>query len=190
MALADAESAGQLVHRAVVEGAIGDQSQRARDRRRRSQPGGGSGRRLRPAAQARPVAGLLSGRRTAQKQAVLAFRGASRANRPAIHPGRPHRSEEAAVEARVPGSQRAITSLRVELHSSTYSALADLDWPFSDLFTRRSNSPVSGAPVRLGRRASAAASRAVPGALPGSAGAAPSRGAGAPRAPRASRGPG
>ena len=85
--IADTQTRGELLDATAVEGALGDQTQRAGDRRRGPQPGGGARRSLGTAAKAGPKPGLLSGRGAGKKQAIRPFRGQRRADRPAVDPG-------------------------------------------------------------------------------------------------------
>src|SRR6266853_1074366 len=92
---------------------------------------------LRPAAQARPVAARLRGRRAREEAAVLAFGRLDGAHRAAIDARRRDRDEKAAVKSGVTRFERPVTDTGVENHARIMSATAGLVWPFSDIAARR-----------------------------------------------------
>src|SRR5207248_11244941 len=96
-----------------------------------------SGRELRPAAQARPVAASLRRRCAGKEAAVLALRRLDRADRTAIDARRRDRDEKAAVEPGVARFERPVTDAGVENHERIMGAAAGLVWPFSDIGARR-----------------------------------------------------
>src|SRR5262249_38113929 len=91
-----------------------------------------AGRKLGPAAQARPEAGRLGRGRARIKTAVLALRRADSAHRPAADPGRAQGDEEAAVEGRVMRAQGAVTGMGIERHDGSMRRGRPLSSPFSD----------------------------------------------------------
>jgi len=116
LAFADAEASREAVHHVLVESAAFDQRERPGDRVRRTPPGGEIGRRLRPAAQARPESRFLRRGGGREELDVLALRRARRADRPAVHAGGANPDEEPAIEAGITAAQRAIAGTRIELH--------------------------------------------------------------------------
>ena len=90
-----------------------------------------------PAAQARPVAVRLRGRRAGEEAAVLALGRLDGADRAAINARRRDRDEKAAVKPGVTRSERPVTDAGVENHERIMGAAAGLVWPFSDIAARR-----------------------------------------------------
>src|SRR5206468_3758327 len=80
-------------------------------------PGGRPGRRLWPAAQARPKSRRFGGGRGRKVAHVLVVRRAGRANRPAIDAGAGDGDEETAVEPRIARSARAVAHTLIQLHA-------------------------------------------------------------------------
>ena len=115
MAGGHAGTRGQRVDARLVERSFADQPQRARDDRRRAEPRRRPGRGFGTAAQTGAVARRLGGSGGRKIADVIVFRRAHRAHRPAIDPRRRDGDEEAAVEARVMGTPRAIAGLASEL---------------------------------------------------------------------------
>src|SRR5690606_23295109 len=76
------------------------------------------GRELRPAAQARPEAFALGGRRAREEAAMVAPRRARGAHRAAVDAGGGHADEEAAVEARIVAAQGLVALVRAEEHGT------------------------------------------------------------------------
>jgi hypothetical protein len=103
---------------AFLEAAFVDESQCPRHRVLRTGPGGCSGRTLRPAAQARPEAGLGRCRGGREVAHVFLLRGARAADGAAIDARREHGDVELAVEARVACQPRARAELQIERHGS------------------------------------------------------------------------
>src|SRR5262249_13269349 len=137
-------ASGQTLHAVVVDGALSDEAQRARDDARRPEPGGRARRRLGPAAQAGPEARDLRGGRAREVADVLVLRGPGRAHGPAVDPRGRHRDEEAAVPPWVAGAACAVAGLAVELHGRELTKAGPRGWPETDL-EARTGSP--GAPL-------------------------------------------
>src|SRR5262249_41281777 len=78
-------------------------------------------RELGPAAQARSVAARFRGRGARKEAAILALRRLDGADRAAINARRRDRDEEAAVEARVARTERAVADAGVESHAAHYA---------------------------------------------------------------------
>jgi hypothetical protein len=113
LAFADVEFACEILHRAAVEEAVLDQSQRLRDDRRATRPGRATRGGLRVAAAAGPKAGRGGRRCVREETDVLALRHGCRADRAAAHARASHRDEEAAVEAWVAALGRPVEHLEV-----------------------------------------------------------------------------
>src|SRR5260370_483482 len=118
MALADADAGSERVDGVVVEGAFRNQTQRTRDRGRRSVPGGCVGRNLGAATEAGPESRFFSGCGAGEEHAGLLVRRWSGTDWPAIDSGALDAGEKAAVEAAVAGSYGAIAGVAVEFHDS------------------------------------------------------------------------
>ena len=82
-----------------------------------------AGSQLRPAAQAGPKAVALGQRPVCKEPAAVAAGTSSRADRPAIDPGRGHADEEEAVKPRVTCSQSSVTNFVVGGHCFDVSCL-------------------------------------------------------------------
>ncbi len=118
----------------AVKGAIGDQSERPGNGIRTSAPGCQIGSRLRPATQARTKTCVLRRCRRPKKAAILEFRGAGRADRPAIDAGGGDANKEQAIKARIAALKSSITDLSVwQLHGPILSRTRELDSRFSDI---------------------------------------------------------
>src|SRR5258707_9094827 len=89
------------------------------------------------AAQARPVAARLRGRRARKEAAVLALGRLDGADRAAINARRRDRYKKTAVEPGITRFERPVTDAGVENHERIMGAAAGLVWPFSDIAARR-----------------------------------------------------
>ena len=99
---------------AVVEESPLDETQRARDGRRRAAPRRRPGRRLRSTAQAGPEPRALGGGRGREEDDVARLGRLHRTGGPAIDPRGQHAGEEPPVEARVARDSRAVAGTPVE----------------------------------------------------------------------------
>jgi len=118
----------------AIERAFGNQRQGATDRVGAAAPKGEVGRDLRPAAQARPEAGLLGRRRRRVEATILETRHASRAYRPAVYLGRGDADEDAAIEAGIVALEGAVIRFAVEqFHRSSFPCGSGRCSRFSDL---------------------------------------------------------
>ena len=132
VAVADAQLRGQGAEVVVGEAAFVD----AR-RHRPRQPAAGvdagvAGRQLGAAAQAGAIAAGFGGGGAGEKAAIVPPRYASRAHRPAVHPGGHHGDEELPVETGVAGGQRLITDIVIDPHGVIIDGAEAPDSPFSD----------------------------------------------------------
>src|SRR6185312_2998808 len=136
MPLTDSEPFRQPFHAVFIpnESAIRNQSERARNRIRRSAPGREIRRGLRAAPQARTVSCLLRRGRRTEKFAIHELRRSRRADRAAVDPCAFDAREQKAVKSRVPALQRAVTGLLVrQLHEHIFAASPAPYWRFSDM---------------------------------------------------------
>jgi len=111
LAFADAEPRGECVHIGLVQSAELDERQSARHGVRRAAPGGEIRCRFGPAAQTRPEAGGLRGRRRGEEAHVLALGRPRRTDGTAVDAGRLHADEQLAVEACVAGPEGAVAGV-------------------------------------------------------------------------------
>src|SRR5690349_6184080 len=88
---------------------------------------------LRPAAQARAVAGALGRRSARVKSHVLALRRPDGTDGSTINPGRRHRGEETTIETPVAGAYGAIAGIGIENHARRLAASGGGYSPFSDI---------------------------------------------------------
>jgi len=120
----------------AIESAIGNKSQRPRDRIRSSTPRRQVGSSLGPATQAWPKTCLLCRSRRTEKEAVLEPRGTRRADRSAIDARRGDAHKYQAVKTRIPTLQSAITYLSVgQFHRRILSPVNATNSRFSDMVT-------------------------------------------------------
>ena len=117
-----AEPCRQVFDAAVVERAIGDQSQSAPHRRRGATPRGRSGCAFGTAAQAGPVARLTGGGRGRKERHVLAPRRVGRADRPAVDSRTEHTGEETQVVIRPQRIHAGLLQLVQVIRSQAVSA--------------------------------------------------------------------
>jgi hypothetical protein len=114
------EGVGKVLHRlAVVEIALLDEPQRARDRRRGATPCCRPGRRFRSTSQARTEATALGGGRGREEDDVARLRRLHGTRRPAVDPCGEDAAEESSVESSVAREPRAIARSRIEHHRSS-----------------------------------------------------------------------
>jgi hypothetical protein len=131
-----ADPFGQVLDAAVFQHAVLDQIDRALCEARDGIHARIAGRKLRAATQAGPVAAHLCRSRAREEAAVFAARQTYGAHGTAIDPRRRDADEEAAVEARVVRSERAVAGVGVERHGRIMPAGPDRDSPFSDVEAR------------------------------------------------------
>src|SRR5260221_337171 len=107
----DAQAARQLVDSAIIEGALTNQAQSARDGAGCSGPRGCSRRHFRPAAQARTKSGFRCSRGGREVDNVPFFRWMNGTDRPAIDAGAGYGDEKSAVEPGIARMSRAPPNL-------------------------------------------------------------------------------
>ena len=132
---ADAQPLGQRLDAGLVlvQRALGDQRERAAHGIGRAAPEGKVGRDLGPAAQAGPEARLLRRGGRGEEPAVLEFRRARRADRPAVDAGRGHAHEHPAIEAGIVALEGAVVGLAIEqFHEGSFSRARGRRSRFSD----------------------------------------------------------
>src|ERR1700744_1709952 len=98
----DTQAFGQIVHAAVIESALADQSQGARNGGRGSNPCGSPRGSLGPASQTGTKSLLRRRGRRGKITDIFLFRRRRGTNRPAINPGGSDRNKKSAVKARIP----------------------------------------------------------------------------------------
>ncbi len=123
LARADAQPICKPLDIGLIEAASLDQSERARHGVGGTAPERKIGRRFRPAAQTWAKARLLRRRRRGIERYVLEFRGARRANRPAVDAGGFDTHEQPAVEAGIAGRNRAVAGGAVHIHHENHHSL-------------------------------------------------------------------
>jgi len=116
MAARDADPIGQPLHPAVIQSTLGDQPERAGYERGGAEPGGRAGRGFRPAAKAWAESRRFGGGGGRKIPDVFVLWRACRTNWTAIDTGAGDGDEEAAVEARVPRSARAVACALIQFH--------------------------------------------------------------------------
>src|SRR2546426_187146 len=121
LAPAQPEACRQALDIALVECAIRDEAEPARNDGRGPEPGGRPGRRLGATPAARAKAGRLGCRRAAKKAAVLELGRPYGADRSAVYTGGDHASEDPAVEPPVMTHERAVAAARIDVHVAKYS---------------------------------------------------------------------
>ena len=117
MAARDADPIGQPLHPAVIQSTLGDQPERAGYERGGAEPGGRAGRGFRPAAKAWAESRRFGGGGGRKIPDVFVLWRACRTNWTAIDTGAGDGDEEAAVEARVPRSARAVACALIQFHA-------------------------------------------------------------------------
>ncbi len=106
-----AEAIREMLDVAVIEHAVGNQTQAAPHGGRSAVPCGCARRTFRAASQARTVAGLAGGSGARKKADVFAFRRVRRADRAAVNARGPDADVELAIKPRVPGKSGAFVDV-------------------------------------------------------------------------------
>jgi len=119
---ADPDARGERADGRLVQRAVVDQLQRPPHHGRGAEPGRRARRRLRPAAQARPVAGLGGGGGGRVVTDVRGLRAGHRTDRTAVDARGGHRDEELPVEAGIAADARPVERAAVEAEDRVHGA--------------------------------------------------------------------
>ena len=119
---ADPQARGERADGRLVERAVVDELQRPPHHGRGAEPGRRARRRLRPAAQARPVAGLGGGGGGRVVTDVRRLRAGHRTDRAAVDARGGHRDEELPVEAGIAADARPVERAAIEAEDRVHGA--------------------------------------------------------------------